>query len=99
MRRALALIALTTLVPASAAPPATPTPRFDLERPEIGNFIDDVSKRDKIRAKTLTKLLGKAAVEQAVRAARAHDLGPGAPTNIPVQVVTKETVEAFLRDQ
>ncbi|MER7083119.1 ribose transport system permease protein [Saccharopolyspora kobensis] len=45
------------------------------------------------------KLLGKAAVEQAVRAARAHDLGPGAPTNIPVQVVTKETVEAFLRGQ
>lgn len=60
MRRVFALIALTTLVPASAAPPAPPTAGFDLERPEIQNFIADVSKRDKIRARTLKKLLGKA---------------------------------------
>ena len=60
MRRALALIAWVAFVPASAAPPAEPTPRFDLERPEIGNFIDEVSKRDRIRAKTLKTLLRKA---------------------------------------
>lgn len=42
------------------------------------------------------KLLGKAAVEQAVRAARSGDRGPGQPTNIPVEVVTRDTVEEFL---
>nr|WP_282976846.1 substrate-binding domain-containing protein [Saccharopolyspora erythraea] len=45
------------------------------------------------------KLLGKAAVEQAVRAARDHNQGPGPATSIPVQVVTRETVEQFLRNQ
>ncbi|GAA2772592.1 substrate-binding domain-containing protein [Saccharopolyspora taberi] len=45
------------------------------------------------------KLLGKAAVEQAVRAARSRDLGPGPATSIPVQVVTRDTLEAFLRGQ
>ncbi|CAM04846.1 monosaccharide ABC transporter substrate-binding protein (CUT2 family) /monosaccharide ABC transporter membrane protein (CUT2 family) [Saccharopolyspora erythraea NRRL 2338] len=45
------------------------------------------------------KLLGKAAVEQAVRAARDHNQGPGPATSIPVQVVTRETVEQFLRGQ
>jgi ribose transport system permease protein len=43
------------------------------------------------------KLLGKAAVEQAVRAARSRNGDPGAATPIPVQVVTKETVGAFLQ--
>jgi membrane-bound lytic murein transglycosylase B len=60
VRRALALIAWVALVPASAAPPAAPAPGFDLKRPEIRDFMDEVSKRDRIRAKTLKTLLGKA---------------------------------------
>jgi membrane-bound lytic murein transglycosylase B len=60
VRRTLALIAWVAFVPASAAPPAEPTPRFDLERAEIRDFIADVSKRDKIRARNLKTLLGKA---------------------------------------
>ncbi|GAA4838249.1 ABC transporter permease/substrate-binding protein [Saccharopolyspora rosea] len=45
------------------------------------------------------KLLGRVAVDQAVRAARTHDLGPGKPTAIPVQVVTRDTVDAFRHGQ
>jgi ribose transport system substrate-binding protein len=41
------------------------------------------------------KLLGKAAVQKAVEAARTGDLGPGEPTSIPVQAVTRGTLEAF----
>ncbi|GAA2346808.1 substrate-binding domain-containing protein [Saccharopolyspora halophila] len=41
------------------------------------------------------KLLGKAAVQKAVEAARTGDIGPGETTNIPVQAVTRGTLEAF----
>ncbi len=47
------------LSPASAAPDADAG--FDLTRPEIRSFIDDVAKRDKLKARTLKKLLEKAA--------------------------------------
>ncbi|GAB3297178.1 ABC transporter permease/substrate-binding protein [Parasphingorhabdus pacifica] len=44
------------------------------------------------------RLLGKSAVEQAVQAAREGDDRPGKPTSIPVEVVTKENVAEFLRE-
>ena len=61
IRRALALIAFSTLVPAGAAPNATPPARFDLTRPEIRGFIAEVAKRNSMKTAAVRQLMRKAA--------------------------------------
>lgn len=45
------------------------------------------------------RLLGKVAVQEAAKAARADEPESGPPSSVPVQVVTRETVQQFLRDR
>ncbi|MHA6799484.1 ABC transporter permease/substrate-binding protein [Bounagaea algeriensis] len=45
------------------------------------------------------ELLGRTAVQEAVRAARAEQPQPGPPNSVPVRVVTRETVQEFLHDR
>jgi membrane-bound lytic murein transglycosylase B len=57
----LALIAaLTALVPASADPALMKTAGFDLSRPEIRQFVDEVAARDQLSRKHLYAMLAKA---------------------------------------
>ena len=51
------LVAAFALLPARADSTATPTPRFDLERPEIKAFLDEVAQRNDISRPKLAKLL------------------------------------------
>jgi membrane-bound lytic murein transglycosylase B len=55
------LIAAVALLPAAATPDVPPTPAaFDLARPEIKQFLDDVAKRDSVRRDELEKLITQA---------------------------------------
>jgi membrane-bound lytic murein transglycosylase B len=57
----LALIAaIIALVPASADPALMKTAGFDLTRPEIREFVEDVASRDKLNRKHLYAMLAKA---------------------------------------
>ena len=52
------LLVALTLLPARADSTVTPVaPRFDLKRPEIKSFLDDVSERNDIKRAQLVKLL------------------------------------------
>jgi len=52
--------AVIALLPASGDPALMKTAGFDLTRPEIRSFVEDVSKRDRLNRKQLYKLLAKA---------------------------------------
>ena len=55
------LLVALTLLPARADSTVTPVaPRFDLKRPEIKSFLDDVSERNDIKRGQLVKLLRSA---------------------------------------
>ena len=57
-RTLVMLVAVVMLLPARADSTATPAaPRFDLKRPEIKAFLDDVAQRNDIRRSQLVKLL------------------------------------------
>ena len=68
MNRRLALLLALVLAPLPAPPvfalhhhhPAAPAVRFDLKRPEIVSFVNDVVARDPLKRKAVLALLAKA---------------------------------------
>jgi membrane-bound lytic murein transglycosylase B len=60
LRILLVLAVAVALVPARADSVTQPTPRFDLSRPEIKTFIDDVARRNSLKRKDVSKLIAKA---------------------------------------
>jgi membrane-bound lytic murein transglycosylase B len=60
LRILLVLAVAVALVPARADSVAQPTARFDLSRPEIKTFIDDVARRNSLKRKDVSKLIAKA---------------------------------------
>ncbi len=60
IRLLLVLAAAVALVPARADSQATPLERFDVSRPEIKSFIDDVAKRQRLNRRQLSRLIAKA---------------------------------------
>jgi membrane-bound lytic murein transglycosylase B len=57
---AAALVVSLALLPAQADSTVAPSPRFDLERPEIKAFLDGVAERTSMSRAQLVKLLGTA---------------------------------------
>jgi membrane-bound lytic murein transglycosylase B len=60
LRLLLVLAAAVALVPARADSSIQPAERFDLSRPEIKTFIDEVARRNSLSRRQLTRLLAKA---------------------------------------
>ncbi len=59
-RLILLLTTAVTLVSARAEPAAPPADRFDLTRPEIKTFIEEVARRNSLKRRDLSRLLAKA---------------------------------------